>query len=418
MDFSENVLKEIDENHPIYTMKYLKDKPVRDLVGVQFLNLMIAEEDKLITITLSDAIEGNTSNNYVDEMKQLYCHDEFSKLVQDWNALRVGSVEIALNRMVIPHLKKELRANLIAEAKECVMRSCCRKMYNWIKVAPCSCEFPEEEDEEWDTSKGLRVMGLSYVPDYSQAAFTCLIVADGECTDYLRLSHLMKRKNSYREGEKTLKEADLLALKNFIATKKPHVIVVAGESREAMMIAADIKECITHLSEEEQFPNIQVEICDNELAKIYANSNKGNSEFRDYPELLRQAISLARRMQDPLVEFSQLCTADEEILCLRSYHNLQDQLPQEELLENLYLEFVNRVIEVGVDVNKAVQQAYCGNLVQFVCGLGPRKGQALGFENLAPDLHKYIFFFFSERSSYVVECSNIYFVCSSAETKI
>ncbi|XP_018360956.1 PREDICTED: transcription elongation factor SPT6-like, partial [Trachymyrmex cornetzi] len=65
-------------------------------------------------------------------------------------------------------------------------------------------------------------MGLSYVPDYSQAAFTCLIAADGECTDYLRLPHLMKRKNSYREGEKTLKEADLLALKNFIATKKPH----------------------------------------------------------------------------------------------------------------------------------------------------------------------------------------------------
>ncbi|TGZ45905.1 transcription elongation factor SPT6 isoform X2 [Temnothorax longispinosus] len=369
-------IKEIDENHPIYTMKYLKDKPVRDLVGVQFLNLMIAEEDKLITITLSDSIEGNTSSNYVDEMKQLYCRDEFSKLVQDWNALRIGSVEIALNRMVIPHLKKELRTNLIAEAKECVMRACCRKMYNWIKVAPYSCEFPEEEDEEWDTSKGLRVMGLAYVPDYSQAAFTCLVAADGECTDHLRLPHLMKRKNSYREDEKMMKEADLLALRNFIATKKPHVIVVAGESREAMMIAADLKECITHLTEEEQFPSIQVEICDNELAKIYSNSNKGTSEFRDYPELLRQAISLARRMQDPLVEFSQLCTADEEILCLK-YHSLQDQLPKEELLENLYLEFVNRVNEVGVDVNKAVQQAYCGNLVQFVCGLGPRKGQAL-----------------------------------------
>ncbi|KAH0952476.1 hypothetical protein HN011_000116 [Eciton burchellii] len=369
-------IKEIDENHAIYTMKYLKDKPVRDLEGVQFLNLIIAEEDKLITITLSDSIEGNTSNNYIDEMKQLYCRDEFSKLVQDWNTLRVGSVEIALNRMIIPHLKKELRTNLIAEAKECVMRACCRKMYNWIKVAPYSCEFPEEEDEEWDTSKGLRIMGLAYVPDYTQAAFTCLIAADGECTDYLRLPHLMKRKNSYREDEKAMKESDLLGLKNFIATKKPHVIVVAGESREAMMIAADIKECITQLTEGEQFPNVQVEICDNELAKIYSNSNKGISEFRDYPGLLRQAISLARRMQDPLVEFSQLCTPDEEILCLK-YHDLQTQLPKEELLENLYLEFVNRVNEVGVDVNKAVQQAYCGNLVQFVCGLGPRKGQAL-----------------------------------------
>ncbi|XP_017793154.1 PREDICTED: transcription elongation factor SPT6-like isoform X2 [Habropoda laboriosa] len=369
-------MKEIDENHPIYGMKYLKDKPVRDLVGEQFLNLAIAEEDKLITITLSDSIEGNTSNNYVDEMKQLYYRDEFSKNVQDWNALRVGSVEMALTRIVLPSLKKELRGNLIAEAKECVMRACCRKMYNWIKVAPYTCEFPEEEDEEWDTSKGLRVMGLAYVPDYSQAAFTCLIAPDGECTDYLRLPHLMKRKNSYREDEKMMKEADLLGIRNFLSTKKPHVVVISGESREAMMIAADVKECIANLVEEEQFPGIQVEICDNELAKIYSNSNKGISEFRDYPELLRQAISLARRMQDPLVEFSQLCTADEEILCLK-YHSLQDQLPKDELLENLYLEFVNRVNEVGVDVNKAVQQAYCGNLVQFVCGLGPRKGQAL-----------------------------------------
>ncbi|KAK0169346.1 hypothetical protein PV328_012173, partial [Microctonus aethiopoides] len=52
---------------------------------------------------------------------------------------------------------------------------------------------------------------------------------------------------------------------------------------------------------------------------------------------------------------------------------MQDHLPKQELLENLYLEFVNRVNEVGVDVNKAIKQDYSGNLLQFVCGLGPRK---------------------------------------------
>ncbi|XP_033218943.1 transcription elongation factor SPT6 isoform X2 [Belonocnema kinseyi] len=369
-------LKEIDENHPAFSMKYLKNKPVRDLIGDHFLKLLIAEQDKLINISFSDVIEGNTSSNYIEEMKQLYYRDEFSKNVQEWNELRVGSVEMALTKMVIPDLKKELKTNLIAEAKECVMRACCRKMYNWIKVAPFTCEFPEEEDDEWDTTKGLRIMGLSYVPDYSQSAFTCIVSPDGECTDHLRLPHLLKRKNSFRKDEKIMKEADLLAIRNFIATKKPHLIVIGGESRDATMIQADIKEIVTNLVDEEQFPSIQVEICENDLSKIYSNSNKGISEFRDYPELLRQAISLARRMQDPLVEFSQLCTADEEILCLK-FHPLQDQLPQEELLENIYLEFVNRVNEVGVDVNKAVQQAYSGNLVQFVCGLGARKGQAL-----------------------------------------
>lgn len=81
-------------------------------------------------------------------------------------------------------------------------------------------------------------------------------------------------------------------------------------------------------------------------------------------------------MQDPLIEFSQLCTPDDEILCLR-YHALQDQVPKDDLLEALSLEFVNRTNEVGVDVNRAVAQAYTSNLVQFICGFGPRKAAAL-----------------------------------------
>jgi transcription elongation factor SPT6 len=55
----------------------------------------------------------------------------------------------------------------------------------------------------------------------------------------------------------------------------------------------------------------------------------------------------------------------------------QDQVPREELLEALYLEFVNHTNEVGVDIDLAVLRNYTGNLLQFVCGLGPRKGQTL-----------------------------------------
>ncbi|KAJ4440072.1 hypothetical protein ANN_08204, partial [Periplaneta americana] len=369
-------VKEIDENHPCYSMKYVKTKPVRDLTGDQYLKLTIAETDKVINVSISERIDGITSTSYIDEVKQLYYRDEFSKNVQDWNALRVDSVELALTRLLLPELRKELQTHLLAEAREAVLKTCCRKLYNWLKVAPYTVEFADEDEEEWDTSKGLRVMAVAYVPDYSQAAFACMVGPDGDCTDYLRLPYLLKRKNSFREEEKLQKEADLLAIRNFITTKKPHMICVGGESREALMVAADLREIVGQLVEDDQFPSISVEICDNELAKIYSNSIKGESEFRDYPQLLRQAISLARRMQDPLIEFSQLCTSDEEILCLR-YHTLQDQIPREELLEALYLEFVNRTNEVGVDINLAVLQSYTCNLVQFVCGLGPRKGQAL-----------------------------------------
>ncbi|KAK0178997.1 hypothetical protein PV327_007825 [Microctonus hyperodae] len=368
--------KEIDENHSIYTMKYLKDKPVRELNDDQFLKLSIAENDKLINISFSDNIEGIVGSDYIEEVKQLYIKDEFSRNVQDWNNLRTGSVEMALTQMIIPDLKKELRAKLISESKEYVLHACCAKMFNWIKTASYTRKFPEQEDEEWDTSDGVRVMAISYVPDHNQAAFACIVAPNGMYTTHLKLPHLLKRNNSFREEEKALKEADLLAVRNFISNAKPHVIVICGKSREATSILYDIKNCIATLTVEEEFPTIDVEIMDDELARIYANSNVGITEFRDFPESLREAISLARRLQDPLVEFSQLCTLDEEILCLK-YHKLQDHLPKQELLENLYLEFVNRVNEVGVDINKAVKQEYSGNLLQFICGLGSRKSQAL-----------------------------------------
>lgn len=50
---------------------------------------------------------------------------------------------------------------------------------------------------------------------------------------------------------------------------------------------------------------------------------------------------------------------------------------KEELLGALYCEFINRVNEVGVDVNRAIAHPYTQSLVQYVCGLGPRKGSHL-----------------------------------------
>lgn len=53
-------------------MKYIKGKPVRDLVGEQYLKLHIAQEDKLLTISINEHIDGLTSPSYLEEIKQLY----------------------------------------------------------------------------------------------------------------------------------------------------------------------------------------------------------------------------------------------------------------------------------------------------------------------------------------------------------
>lgn len=57
--------------------------------------------------------------------------------------------------------------------------------------------------------------------------------------------------------------------------KRPHVIVIGGESREALTIKADVSECVQQLVEDEQFPRIPIEIADNHISKIYSNSIRG-----------------------------------------------------------------------------------------------------------------------------------------------
>ncbi|GBP70340.1 Transcription elongation factor SPT6 [Eumeta japonica] len=369
-------MKEIDENHPCYSMKYMKKKPVRDLMGDQYLKLKMAVEDRLLEMSISEQIEGSTTPNYLEELKQLYQKDEFAATVQAWNELRAEAVTIALNKLVLPELRRELHSVLLQESKDYVLKCCRRRLFDWLKVAPYESRISDEEEEEWDASNGFKILSIAYTPDRQHSAFACVVGKDGEVVDHLRLPHLLHRRNAWDPMERQNKQADMTALRRFIQSHKPHVIVIGGESREALNVKADVAECVQQLVDDEQFPRIPIDIADNHFSKIYSNSNRGRNDFREYPEILRQAVCQARLLQDPLMEISQLCGPDEEILCLR-YHPLQDQLAKEDLLEGIELEFVNRVNEVGVDVNEAILIGRGTELLQFVCGLGPRKAAAL-----------------------------------------
>ena len=56
---------------------------------------------------------------------------------------------------------------------------------------------------------------------------------------------------------------------------------------------------------------------------------------------------------------------------------LQDLVQEEDLLKALNQEFINKVNMVGVDINECVAHPHTSYLVQFIGGLGPRKGAAL-----------------------------------------
>uniref|UniRef100_A0A3Q1FJV9 Transcription elongation factor SPT6 n=1 Tax=Acanthochromis polyacanthus TaxID=80966 RepID=A0A3Q1FJV9_9TELE len=370
-----------DEAHFAYSFKYLKNKPVKELNGDQFLKMCLAEDEGLLTIDICIDLIGVKGyagdQTYFDEIKQFYYRDEFSHQVQEWNRQRTLAIERALTQFLYPQMAKELKSKLTAEAKESI--SCCRRLYNWLKVAPYRPDQQVEEDDDlMDESqgKGIRVLGVAYAPSRDTPVFCALINGEGEVVDFLRLPYFMKRRNAFREDEREKKAHDIENLKKFLSSKKPHVVAVAGENRDAQMIMEDIKRTIGELEQESSLPAVGVELVDNELATLYMNSKKSETDFRDYPPLLRQAVSIARKIQDPLVEYAQVCSTDEDILCLK-LHPLQEHVVKEDLLCALYCEFINRVNEVGVDVNRAIAHPHTQSLVQYVCGLGPRKGSHL-----------------------------------------
>jgi transcription elongation factor SPT6 len=129
-------LKKINEMHDLYSLKFLKDKPARDLVDDQFLRLWVAEQDKLLTIVFPTKIEGAITASYVDEIiKALLTRDESSKLVQELNVQRKEIIDLALSKFVLPSMVKELKAKLLNEAQEFVKRACCQQLYNCLNVS-------------------------------------------------------------------------------------------------------------------------------------------------------------------------------------------------------------------------------------------------------------------------------------------
>ncbi|CAL8352830.1 unnamed protein product [Lota lota] len=377
--------KDVDEAHYGYSFKYLKNKSVKELSGQQFLLMCQAENEGLLSISICIdllGVKGYRDQTYFEEIKQFYYRDEFSHQVQEWNRQRTLAIEHALNHFLYPQMAKELKNKLLAEAKENIIKACSRKLYNCLKVAPYRPDQQAEEEEEDEDliaeaqAKGIRVLGVAFASSRDSPVFCALVNSDGEMGDFLRLPYFLKRRNAWKEEERERKLRDLETLKKFLNNKKPHIIAVAGENRDAQLVMEDIKRTVSELEQESSFPSIAVELVDNELAILYMNSKKSEADFRDYPPLLRQAVSVARKIQDPLVEYSQVCSSDEDILCLK-LHSLQDQVQKEELLSTLQCEFINRVNEVGVDVNRALAHPYTQSLVQYICGLGSRKGSHL-----------------------------------------
>jgi protein Tex len=110
--------------------------------------------------------------------------------------------------------------------------------------------------------------------------------------------------------------------------------------------------------------DIQVFVVSEAGASIYSASKTARDEFPDYDVTVRGAISIGRRLMDPLAE---LVKIDPKSIGVGQYQHDVDQQKLQKSLDDVVMSCVNAV---GVEVNTA-----SSHLLTYVSGLGPQLAQ-------------------------------------------
>jgi len=110
--------------------------------------------------------------------------------------------------------------------------------------------------------------------------------------------------------------------------------------------------------------DIQVFVVSEAGASVYSASKTAREEFPDYDVTVRGAVSIGRRLMDPLAE---LVKIDPKSIGVGQYQHDVDQTKLQESLDDVVMSCVNAV---GVEVNTASR-----HLLTYVSGLGPQLAQ-------------------------------------------
>ena len=99
------------------------------------------------------------------------------------------------------------------------------------------------------------------------------------------------------------------------------------------------------------------------VAKVYALSKRSQEDFPNFPEELREAVSLGRQALDPAVEVAQMFNQDDDVLCLQ-LSPFQTLLRQGTIKDGLKValdeEMQLQMCDIGVDINKCVAYPHQG----------------------------------------------------------
>lgn len=271
----------------------------------EFLKVKLEKkEEKILYYIEKDVIKGET---------------QFTQMLKD-------TILDSFKRLIEPSIDREIRSDLTEKAEEKAIKVFGKNAKQLLLGAPI---------------KGKTVMGFD--PAYRTGCKIAVIDETGKVLDYTTV-YPTEPQNDIEGAKKELlklinkDEIDMIAIGNGTA------------SRESELFVADLIK--------EAGRDVQYVIVSEAGASVYSASKLATEEYPDINVSIRGAISIARRLQDPLAE---LVKIDPKAIGVGQY---QHDVNQKRLSESLTGVVEDAVNKVGVDVNTATP-----SLLSYVSGI-------------------------------------------------
>ena len=303
------------EADTVYKLYYDFNQPISRLLDHQILAINRGEKEDILKVTVT--LPGN-------EGPALVCRAALKPTMQISRMVK-SAAEDAYERLIFPSIQREVRNALTDRASEGAIHNFALNLKPLLMQPPV---------------KGFVTMGLD--PGYRNGCKVAVVDATGKV---LATSVVYP---TFNERKKQEAITTLSGLMGKFGVR--HIAIGNGTaSRETEAMTVELLR---------SFPEASYAIVNEAGASVYSASPLAAEEFPEYDVNLRSAVSIARRLQDPLAE---LVKIDPKAIGVGQY---QHDCPQKELDAALGGVVEDCVNAVGVDANTASR-----SLLEQVSGL-------------------------------------------------
>ncbi len=306
-----------EEEKSAYEMYYDYSEPILKMPSHRILAINRGEKEEFLKVKLE-----KPEDKIIDYLKKQVIRDYKSQFAE----MLENTITDAWKRLIEPSIEREIRSDLTEKAEVQAIKVFGKNAKQLLMQPPI---------------KNMTVMGFD--PAYRTGCKIAVIDKTGK---------LLATTTVYPTEPQNDVEGSKKVLKDLIVKLQVNMIAIGNgtASRESEMFVSDM---IKEIDGE-----IYYAIVSEAGASVYSASKLATEEYPDINVSLRGAISIARRLQDPL---SELVKIDPKAIGVGQY---QHDVNQKKLSESLTGVVEDAVNSVGVDVNTATP-----SLLSYVSGI-------------------------------------------------